>query len=130
MIIRLAAPHTTLSHVDIDTSHFSGNECPASQVFALQLDEKDIAGKKVKLSSTDKRWVELLPEVTLGPNSRHIFQLGKTASEGSWSAVMVRMIPDGGMVSFNHSMTDLRPGSEHMGTPSLPHLTTPCPPLR
>lgn len=86
-----------MSYVDIDTSHFSGNECPQSQVFGLHL--KAPAGDKLKLTPADPRWVELLPVVTLGPNSRHIFELGDEANKGVWSALMVRMIPDGGMVS-------------------------------
>lgn len=76
-------------------------------MFALSLDT--VTDKKVKLSATDVRWQELLPEVTLGPNSRHIFQLGSKALQGSWSAVMVRMIPDGGMVSL---LPTLRRGAE------------------
>jgi len=118
VIIRLAAPQTTLSHVDIDTSHFSGNECPISQVFALKLSDEEIAAsapvavtgetktksksksksKPLKLSPNDPRWTEVLPQVTLGPNSRHIFELDSRGKKGVWSAVLVRMIPDGGMV--------------------------------
>lgn len=44
-------------------------------------------------------WVEVLPVVDLGPNSRHIFEIGKAGKEGKWGAVMVNMMPDGGMVS-------------------------------
>jgi len=116
VIIRLAAPQTTLSHVDIDTSHFSGNECPISQIFALKLSDEEVAAsapaavtdktklksksksKPLKLSPNDPRWTEVLPQVTLGPNSRHIFELDSRGKEGVWSAVLVRMIPDGGMV--------------------------------
>lgn len=89
VIIRLGAD-SHLAYVDIDTSHFKGNECPQSQVFGLHGDTTD-------LKPTDKRWEELLPVVTLGPDSRHIFELSQAAKEGVWSALMVRMIPDGGM---------------------------------
>lgn len=98
MIIQLAAHESHLHYVDIDTSHFSGNEAPQSQVFGLHLDQP--AGDNLKLLPGDKRWEELLPVVTLGPNSRHIFELGDKAKEGLWSALMVRMIPDGGMARF------------------------------
>jgi len=47
--------------------------------------------------------------VTLGPNSRHIFQLGSLAQGGAWSAVMVRMIPDGGMARFRAYGSPLAP---------------------
>ena len=47
--------------------------------------------------------------MTLGPNSRHIFQLGSLAQGGAWSAVMVRMIPDGGMARFRAYGSPLAP---------------------
>jgi hypothetical protein len=92
VIIRLAAPTSNVHYVDIDTSHFSGNEAPFSSVHALK-------GDTTKLSDKDPRWEEILPKVELGPNSRHIFELGSKGKEGSFSALMVGMIPDGGMVS-------------------------------
>lgn len=102
IIIRLAPVHSTLEYVDIDTSHFSGNEAPMSQVFALCLDEAAHADGQLRIGPKDARWQEILPVVELGPNSRHIFKLGRQA-EGYWSAVMVRMIPDGGMVCTRRS---------------------------
>lgn len=98
IIIQLAAHESHLYYCDIDTSFFSGNEAPQSQVFGLRLDKA--AGADLVLSPNDKRWEELLPVVTLGPNSRHIFELNDRAKEGLWSALMVRMIPDGGMSRF------------------------------
>ena len=132
VIILLATPLTHLSHFDIDTSHFSGNEAPASQVFALRLDKPSnstLDGAQAKwnilLSPSDKRWEEVLPVVKLGPDSRHIFEIGKKGQEGIWNAVMVRMIPDGGMVSHNSppdakSDCIFRHDSEH--TANLSHL--------
>jgi allantoicase len=102
VIILLAPSLSTLHYVDIDTSHFSGNEAPASSVFALRLDAPSPTATKKptpKLSDTDSRWEQILPVTELGPNSRHIFELGDKAKQGHWSALMVRMIPDGGMVS-------------------------------
>lgn len=64
-------------------------------MFGLRLDDKSSG----KISAKNPRWEELLPVVDLGPNSRHIFQLNAKAQESTWSALMVRMIPDGGMVS-------------------------------
>lgn len=52
----------------------------------------------MNLTDKDSRWEEILPKVELGPNSRHIFELGSKGKEGTFSALMVRMIPDGGMV--------------------------------
>ncbi|ORY21974.1 galactose-binding domain-like protein [Naematelia encephala] len=131
VIILLAPPLSHLHYVDIDTSHFSGNEAPASQVFALRLDPPststsssvldDVAQQSVKLSPNDKRWQEILPVVELGPNSRHIFELGSVAKAGVWSALMVRMIPDGGMARFRAFGHPLPP------TPytTIPPLSTP-----
>lgn len=100
IIIKLA-PHLSKIHfVDIDTSHFSGNEAPMSQVFGLRLKEGEADAAKFRLSAKDPRWTEVLPVVELGPNSRHIFQLADAARDGEWGALMVRMIPDGGMVSI------------------------------
>lgn len=98
-IIQLGPHESHLEYVDIDTSHFSGNECPESQVFGLRLDA-GIHAAGATLQDTDPRWEELLPVVTLGPNSRHIYELNQRAKEGVWSAVMVRMMPDGGMARF------------------------------
>lgn len=99
MIIRLASDYASVHYVDIDTSHFSGNEAPESSVFGITLNESELAlGHNVNIGSKDPRWVEILPVTGLGPNSRHIFELGQEGKEGRWSALMVRMIPDGGMV--------------------------------
>ncbi|OCF43935.1 allantoicase [Kwoniella heveanensis CBS 569] len=104
VIIRLATPSTTIEYVDIDTSHFSGNEAPQSQIFALT--PEDVArilpssGGKGKFSPSHPGWTEILPVVDLGPNSRHIFQVGGLGQKGHWGALMVRMIPDGGMARF------------------------------
>jgi allantoicase len=91
VIIKLASDKSNVHYVDIDTSHFSGNEAPFSSVHALKGDTSNLTDK-------DKRWEEILPKVELGPNSRHIFEVGTKGKEGVWSALMVRMIPDGGMV--------------------------------
>ncbi|WVR06223.1 allantoicase [Kwoniella sp. DSM 27419] len=107
VIIRLATASTSISYVDIDTSHFSGNEAPQSQIFAMPLPSSASStavdgksSKKEKLSPSTPGWVEILPVVDLGPNSRHIFELGQEGKEGQWGALMVRMIPDGGMARF------------------------------
>ncbi|WVQ80557.1 allantoicase [Cryptococcus sp. DSM 104549] len=113
VIIRLATPLTSLHYVDIDTSHFSGNEAPQSQVFALELPQD---GSELRLTPRNTAWVEVLPVVDLGPNSRHIFELGKKGKEGNWGAVMVRMIPDGGMARFRA-----------YGLPHAPSLPTSLP---
>ncbi|KAL1408127.1 Allantoicase [Vanrija albida] len=92
IIIKLGPGESHLDYVDIDTSHFSGNEAPQSAVLGVSGD--------VPLKADDPRWEELLPVVTLGPNSRHIFELNAKAKDGLWSGLLVRMIPDGGMARF------------------------------
>jgi allantoicase len=99
VIIKLATDFAHIHYVDIDTSHFSGNEAPESSVFGITLSEDELKlGNNLIINSKDCRWTEILPVTGLGPNSRHIFELGSEGKEGKWSALMVRMIPDGGMV--------------------------------
>jgi len=129
VIIKLAADFAHIHYVDIDTSHFSGNEAPESSVFGITLSEDELKlGHNVKINSKDPRWTEILPVTGLGPNSRHIFELGAEGKEGKWSALMVRMIPDGGMVCPLLQMyADERRGSEHM---DKSHLLNHTPPSR
>ncbi|WWC70605.1 allantoicase [Kwoniella pini CBS 10737] len=101
VIIQLATSSTSISYVDIDTSHFSGNEAPQSQVFALSQSSVNNTGRKITQPSPNTQgWIEILPVVDLGPNSRHIFQVNDEGKKGDWSWLMVRMIPDGGMARF------------------------------
>ena len=77
-------------------------------MFALALSAAEISLKSsLRLSPNDKRWEEVLPVVELGPNSRHIFKAGSKAKEGAWGAVMVRMIPDGGMAGVRLTVSSL-----------------------
>ncbi|WWC62399.1 allantoicase [Kwoniella dejecticola CBS 10117] len=102
-IIKLATPSTSISYVDIDTSHFSGNEAPQSQIFALSQSSFPLTTEETALSQptpNTKGWTEILPVVDLGPNSRHIFEVNEHGKKGTWAWVMVRMIPDGGMARF------------------------------
>jgi allantoicase len=116
VIIKLATDFAHIHYVDIDTSHFSGNEAPESSVFGITLSEEELKlGHNVKINSKDSRWTEILPVTGLGPNSRHVFELGAEGKEGKWSALMVRMIPDGGMVCPSFRLyADDRQDSEHM----------------
>ncbi|WVQ72811.1 allantoicase [Cryptococcus sp. DSM 104548] len=97
IIIRLATPITSIHYVDIDTSHFNGNEAPQSQVFGLTLPSD---GSVSKWTPNNENWEEILPLVDLGPDSRHIFEVNSVGKQGNYGALMVRMIPDGGMARF------------------------------
>ncbi|WWC88844.1 allantoicase [Kwoniella dendrophila CBS 6074] len=99
VIIKLATPSTSISYVDIDTSHFSGNEAPQSQIFALSDESANLVSKS-RITPKTRGWKAILPVVDLGPNSRHIFELDEQGKQGQWSWLMVRMIPDGGMARF------------------------------
>ncbi|KAG8749487.1 Allantoicase [Serendipita sp. 396] len=77
---------------DIDTSHFNGNEAPQASVQALFTTEAE------DLLPEDERWVELLPKVDLGPNSRHLFTIPPT--DKAYSHVKLNMYPDGGIARF------------------------------
>ncbi|RXK38566.1 allantoicase [Tremella mesenterica] len=112
VIIRLPTS-SHLHYVDIDTSHFNGNEAPFAAVYALRHE-----GSTERLSDEDKRWRELLTPTELGPDRRHIFQLGKEGEEEGWNILKVHMIPDGGMARFRA-----------YGRPIPPALYSSIPPL-
>ncbi|KAM6502037.1 allantoicase [Amanita muscaria] len=76
---------------DVDTSHFNGNEAPEVSVDALLGDPKE------RPSVDDSRWTEILPKVTLGPNSRHLFKIPETAK---YNFVKLNIYPDGGIARF------------------------------
>ncbi|KAJ7072146.1 galactose-binding domain-like protein [Mycena amicta] len=76
---------------DIDTSHFNGNEAPEVSVNVLS----GLATEQP--AKDDSRWIEVLPRVPLGPNSRHLFRIPPT--EGV-NFVKLNMYPDGGIARF------------------------------
>ncbi|KAH8119087.1 allantoicase [Phellopilus nigrolimitatus] len=81
-----------VSGFDIDTTHFNGNEAPEVSVQAL-LDVNDAPP-----AADDSRWSEILPKVPLGPNSRHLFQITRSAK--AYNYVKLNMYPDGGIARF------------------------------
>lgn len=89
-IIQLGTP----GHVygfDIDTSHFSGNEAPEASVEVLY------GAPEENPRVDDKRWSEVLPKTSLGPNSRHLFKIPQTENV---NFVKLKIYPDGGVARF------------------------------
>ncbi|KAI8458332.1 galactose-binding domain-like protein [Phakopsora pachyrhizi] len=92
VIIELGVPSGTIIGFDIDTTSFNGNEAPTASVYGLnRLDAPP-------LSELDPAWVELLPIVSLGPSSRHLFEIPKT--KAAYRYLKLHMIPDGGIARF------------------------------
>ncbi|KAJ1304530.1 hypothetical protein OPQ81_005671 [Rhizoctonia solani] len=91
-IIRLGAPSGYIIGFDIDTAHFSGNECPVASVQAL------FAHSEEQPQADDPRWAEILPKVNLGPSSRHLFHIPQTKE--AYTHVKLNMYPDGGIARF------------------------------
>ena len=122
-IIRLAPPAAYLEYIEIDTAHFKGNEAPAASVFAHPLSAPAVG---------TEGWTEVLGVVELGPDARHVFRL--ESQERTWGSVMVRMIPDGGMVRSSLGITSrLRKaiyviGSVQSVGSTCPSCTTQVPP--
>ncbi|KAF6763100.1 allantoicase [Ephemerocybe angulata] len=91
-IIQLGTPGHLIGF-DIDTSHFSWYEtkAPAGSVEVLYgtPDESPRAD--------DKRWSEVLPKTSLGPNSRHLFGIPRT---DVINFVKLKIYPDGGVARF------------------------------
>ncbi|KAF8637971.1 hypothetical protein AX16_010603 [Volvariella volvacea WC 439] len=77
---------------DVDTSHFNGNEAPQVSVDLL-----DAPFSQQPPKQDDKRWVEILPKVNLGPSSRHLFRIPPSKC-GNF--VKLNMYPDGGIARF------------------------------
>ncbi|WP_169570223.1 allantoicase [Sneathiella limimaris] len=83
-IVRLGLPGV-IAGVDIDTSHFTGNYPPAASIDACYVDGEPDATTE---------WVELVPSVSLGPDSHHYL---KVESDGTWSHLRLNIYPDGGV---------------------------------
>ncbi|PPR05855.1 hypothetical protein CVT26_010135 [Gymnopilus dilepis] len=80
-----------LEGFDVDTSNFNGNEAPAVSIHALH--EPNLKDP----TNDDPRWVEVLPNAPLGPNSRHLFKIPATSPV---NYVKIHMYPDGGIARF------------------------------
>lgn len=87
-VMRLGRPGV-IRGVDIDTSHFKGNHPPAASIDACYRLEGD--------PDENSRWVEILPSVSLGPDSHHLHDI---ASEHTWSHLRLNIYPDGGVARF------------------------------
>ncbi|EIN11886.1 Allantoicase [Punctularia strigosozonata HHB-11173 SS5] len=81
----------TIFGFDVDTTHFNGNEAPEVSIQALHsVDGRDPV-------ENDSRWIEILPKVSLGPSSRHLFKIPETQP---YNYVKLNMYPDGGIARF------------------------------
>ncbi|KAH7919925.1 allantoicase [Leucogyrophana mollusca] len=80
----------TLVGFDADTTHFDGNEAPKVSV------EAALSSKEVQAPG-DVKWTELLHKVPIGPSSRHLFKISKTAR---FNYVKLNIYPDGGIARF------------------------------
>ncbi|TIA87619.1 hypothetical protein E3P81_03855 [Wallemia ichthyophaga] len=92
VIIKLGAQSASLKLLDIDTTHFNGNEGPFASVMAL------FAPNATEVSHDDSRWEEVLPTVPLGPSQPHLFELCEWTAQ--YTHIQLRMIPDGGIARF------------------------------
>lgn len=90
-LIELGAPVLVLG-VDIDTSHFNGNQPQAATLCgALRPD-----GSLPELDATD--WRPLVENVTLGPSAHHRVALdGDAAAGGPVRHLRLEIFPDGGV---------------------------------
>ncbi|KAL7412259.1 galactose-binding domain-like protein [Mrakia frigida] len=89
-IIKLGPPAALLKGFDIDTAWFSGNEAPAASVDGIYSPDA--------IPTKDSAWTSLLPQVPLGPSSRHLFTIPTTTS--SFTHLRLNMYPDGGIARF------------------------------
>lgn len=105
-IIRLGAPGV-LHGVDIDTQHFKGNHPPYASIEAVRAPlDADLA----TLEAAD--WVEVLPQVTLNPDSQNLFAI---RSPDTFTHVRLNIFPDGGVARFRvygEARPDWRPHAD------------------
>ena len=83
-VIRLAAP-CTLSALDIDTRHFTGNYAPFASVEACRVDADPDAATE---------WKQLLGQSPLRGNQPNLFALSRAEV---WTHLRLNMHPDGGI---------------------------------
>ncbi|MFD2264523.1 allantoicase [Lacibacterium aquatile] len=83
-IVKLGRPGS-ITGVDIDTSHFTGNYPPAASLEACNVNGNPDASTV---------WTEILPAQSLGPSSHHFHEI---AASGTWSHVRLNIYPDGGV---------------------------------
>ena len=86
-IVRLAAP-CTLTLLDIDTSHFTGNYPPFASVEACRVE-----GNPTETTA----WTELLARSALRGNQSNCFEV---ASAQVWTHLKLHIYPDGGVARF------------------------------
>tara|TARA_Y100000590_G_scaffold257670_1_gene289381 strand:- start:3553 stop:4539 length:987 start_codon:yes stop_codon:yes gene_type:complete len=84
LIIKLGKPGK-ISKVDLDTTHFSGNQPTHASLQACF--SKNKPNKKTK-------WITILNKKKLGPNKNHNFN---TYSKLSFNYIRLNIFPDGGM---------------------------------
>lgn len=83
-IVQLAGP-CTLTALDIDTRHFTGNYPPFASVQACRCDG---------IPDANTGWTELLPRSALRGNQRNAFAL---VHSGTWTHLKLNIFPDGGV---------------------------------
>jgi len=96
--------------VEVDTSHFNGNEAPEAGLEGCYVaagsegggpsadaDADADEGRGVADESWDK-WEEILPKQACGPSQRQAWKVGGRGVEGrQWTHLRLKMFPDGGI---------------------------------
>jgi allantoicase len=90
-IVRLGATGR-IHRAEIDTTHFKGNAPGACSLEVLHAPEAEAA----QLTQPGRRWVALLPEVKLQPNTLHQFEC-ELADAGEATHARLNIFPDGGV---------------------------------
>ena len=88
-ILRLGIPGI-VQGLDVDTTHFKGNNPAFASVDATRLEP----GRDPDASTT---WTEILPKRPTRPSSRNIFGV---VQQGEWTHVRLNIFPDGGVARF------------------------------
>ncbi|SCV73462.1 BQ2448_7388 [Microbotryum intermedium] len=77
---------------DIDTRHFAGNECPATDVWGATVEPDQT------IKNESDQWQQILPLTPLGPAQQHFLLLPRPL--GPFTHLKVTQHPDGGIGRF------------------------------
>jgi allantoicase len=120
-VIKLGRPGV-IRGVNVDTSHFNGNQPESCTVEAAMIEPVSGRGgkgaKSAKSAFEGVEWVEIVGRTPLGPSREHFVASGANAEGKAFTHVRLNMFPDGGIARlrvYGEIREDWRALSKHSG---------------